>query len=257
MGIAILVLGMFALLFTVLIGRPRRRNGNPLRARRPRYLSRYTLDEDRHPMAVVVLAGLAASTVSELVEDSTTGLVLATILAVLCAVTPRATWAFDLIGAAGSVALLGVLVAAPVCSGGSRLVFLGGVVTLALLLGGAVLLGRLASGSRAFPALLIFGLLDVLRFVSAPLGVDWTDGATIGSWAVSVGVVLAMGVLVGFAPRLVLPLLAIGITAVELWAATTYPQTACEVFPTDRGAALVVFLAAYLGVRKLRQVFAG
>lgn len=248
-GTLVLIFGMFVMVYTAILGRPRRRTGTPLKARSFGWLRRYDLDEGRSQWAVVPLAALASATVSEAAGGA--GLGLVGTLAFVCALAPRAKVPFEVIGAFGALALMVLAVLTPPCAGVSGVTHVVIMMVAAVLLGGAVLFGRVVAGRGVFPFLLLFGLLDVVRFVSAPLGVVLTpaDGAL--RWLVSAGAVLVLGGLAGFAPRLVMPLIGIGVVTVELWAATTFPAVECGAASPGRVLALVTFFVVYLLMRGL------
>lgn len=253
LGGLVLVFGMFAMVYIAILGRPRRRTGTPLAARTFGWLRWYDLDEGRSPWAVVPLAALAAATVSEAAGGS--GLGLVAVLAFVCAVAPRSKVPFEAIGAFGALALMFLALAAPACAGVSGAAHVAIMIVAAVLLGGAVVFGRVIAGAGVFPFLLLFGLLDVVRFVSAPLGVALTPGEEGLRWLVSAAAVLVLGGLAGFAPRLVMPLIGIGILTAELWAATTFPFAECGIASPARLLALATFFAVYLLMRVLTGRF--
>lgn len=249
MGNLVLIGGMFAMIYTVILSRPHRRDGTPLKARTFGWLRWYNVDESRSPWAVLPLAALASATVGEAADGTGPGLLA--FLAVVCALFPRSKIPFETIGAFGAIALMVLAVAAPACAGVQGATHVVIMIVAAACLGAAVLFGRAVAGAGVFPLLLLFGLLDVVRFVSVPFGVALTPGDEALRWLASGAAVLVLGGLAGFAPRLVMPLIGIGVVTAELWAASAFPAVECGVAGPGRFLAMVTYFVVYLLVRGL------
>jgi hypothetical protein len=225
------------------------RGGRGLRARKFSTLKRYNLTEDRNPMAIVVLAALAAATTSELGVGLTA---LFVAMSVVSGLLVASAWPLDVLGAAGSVALMYGMVVTPECSGEDKAVRLVTVALVGSLLVVAVGLGRRWGGQKTFPLVTLFGLLDLLRFATAPAGVTLSPTDGWHTVVVSVAIVL-LGIFYGVLPRLAAPLIAVATLGTEVSASVADPGLPCGSQLGTRLTVMVLFLVLYLLARWFRR----
>lgn len=240
--IAAVLLGLGLLFGTLALAAPRR-GGRRLRTRSVRFLGHFALLETRHPATALVLTALAAATIGEVA-----GPITAAVVGLICGLLDRHYWVLDAAGAAGSLALFVVVLGFP----GST-VPPAHFVMLVALTGVGVVVGRIASTSRALTTLALFGLLDLVRFAAAPFGVGW-ETSTASTWMIVAGVLVCAGFVVGSIPRLGIALLAVATAYAELAGALALPVTA--EYAAEQGArfiAIVAFTFSYVVAHRFRE----
>jgi hypothetical protein len=107
-------------------------------------------------------------------------------------------------------------------------------------------------------ALLLFGMLELTAFILHPAGVDLYELTSFGQQAAALGLLVVIAMFAGFAPGLVLGLVAIGLTVGELTLAAVAGGSAlsggsdCGAF-ADVGTAVAFAIVVLIGLRIRRR----
>lgn len=178
-------------------------------------LARYSMDRSR--WAVALLAGLALGEIARVLDPSSaSGNAFALGGLLLGLLAGAVVWAlpFDLIG--GAAAIIGSV--AFVASGANPTdMMIRGTIVVALgLLFGLFTLSR----TRPLGGITWFAALEVMTFLSGPLGISWIE---IGGWRVGAVSLIGIGaaVALAFLPEIVLNLVAFAIMAMNVAAVGT------------------------------------
>lgn len=186
------------------------------------------------------------------------------VVGAVCGVVSGAhEWGLNALGLFASVVAAAAFVDGEACLGATqsgRGIALAAAVMPFL---GAVVLGHLRSGlslstNARHAGIKIFAIVDILRFLAAPLGVNLVGAAVTDGSPVTVGVVVlvsfAFGLAAGYAPGLTLGLLAVAIAAAELYSTVVYTTGGCSAFGDP--SLLGVVATTAIGYALVRRVAA-
>lgn len=268
LGLLVVVAALITIMWLAAGGiRPR---GGPGRsgARKLSDLRRYGAPSD--PAAYVrngsltgaLIAALAGSGIWQLSEQfgfetiSTSPLEWGFLLGLVCMLPIVGRVALSTLGVVGSLALTITFVASESCMGVPRWARLLGFVLVAVCFGAGWFFGAAFRGGArtqtVTASLALFVVLDVLRFLSSPLSVDLGAGGLPLVIAAPI-VAGALGLVSGFAPRLILGLTALAVTAAELSAGLVFGTTCTG--PSDPGVLAVAlgFAVPFVAAALLRR----
>jgi hypothetical protein len=261
-GLAIVLITVLA--FLVRQARPTVRSSTRGKARSIRFLPRYKPVDGPTTLPGIFLAGLAVWTALDYFgARSGEALSVALLVPVLLYVV-NAQLAAAVFAAAGILGSMAEVFTSPPedvgdASAYTQIVFFG--ILAAVLVAASIVriglgpLGRIGFGKvggmplgRAEWLLFTFGLVEIVAFVTAPAGVDTWSATSWSTRAAILALVLLLSILGGYAPKLLLSLVAVGAFVGEVALIAADSSATAEQSDLALGYVLAFGLLTYIGL---------